>query len=38
LENILVHEYFGIDIEIIWDVLRNKLPEMRRRVSRLFDD
>lgn len=33
--DILIHEYFGVDLEIIWDVIRNKLPELERAVSRL---
>jgi uncharacterized protein with HEPN domain len=24
--NILIHEYFGVSPEIVWDVIRNKLP------------
>ncbi len=35
LRDILIHEYFGVDLEIIWDVIRNKLPELERAVSRL---
>ena len=26
LRDILIHNYFGIDIDIIWDVLANKVP------------
>jgi uncharacterized protein with HEPN domain len=29
LRDILIHEYFGVDIEIIWDVINNKLPELK---------
>ena len=29
LRDILIHEYFGIDQEIIWDVVINKLPELK---------
>lgn len=28
LRDILVHEYFHVDEEIIWDVCRNKLPPL----------
>lgn len=28
LRNILAHEYFGIDIEIVWDILDNKLDSL----------
>jgi uncharacterized protein with HEPN domain len=29
LRDILIHEYFGIDEEIIWDVVQNKLPPLK---------
>jgi uncharacterized protein with HEPN domain len=27
LRDILIHAYFGIDKEIVWDVVENKLPD-----------
>ena len=36
LRNILVHEYFGIDVEIIWDVVRNKVPQLRQQVEQIL--
>jgi uncharacterized protein with HEPN domain len=33
LRDILVHEYFAVDSEIIWDVVKNKLPQLRRQVA-----
>jgi len=35
LRDILIHRYFGIDAEIIWDILANKLPLLKQQVSRL---
>lgn len=32
LRDILIHEYFGIDVSIIWDVVKNKIPELKREV------
>lgn len=32
LRDILIHHYFGIDAEIIWDVVQNKLPELERQI------
>ena len=26
LRDILSHEYFGVDVDIVWDVVQNKLP------------
>jgi uncharacterized protein with HEPN domain len=39
LRDVLIHRYFGVDLEIVWDVVVNKLaelePEIRRLVSLL---
>jgi len=24
----LIHEYFGIDYDIVWDIIENKIPEL----------
>lgn len=31
--NILVHEYFEIDLEILWDIIKNKLPELKKHIK-----
>jgi uncharacterized protein with HEPN domain len=36
LRDILIHEYFGIDRELIWDIVENKLPGLTRRVSEIL--
>lgn len=28
LRDILIHEYFGIDAELVWDIVQNKVPEL----------
>ena len=38
LRDIVAHEYFGISIEIIWDILKNKLPGLRDAVTRIQDE
>jgi uncharacterized protein with HEPN domain len=32
LRDILIHAYFGIDIEIVWDVVENKIPELKNQI------
>jgi len=27
--NIITHHYFGIDEDIVWDILKNKLPQLK---------
>lgn len=29
----LIHGYFGVDYEIVWDVLQNKVPALQRHIS-----
>ncbi|MHC5056635.1 MAG: HepT-like ribonuclease domain-containing protein [Planctomycetota bacterium] len=38
LRDILIHQYFGIDIEIIWDVVTSKVPPLEEQVRRLLDE
>jgi uncharacterized protein with HEPN domain len=35
LRNILAHEYFGVDVEIVWDIIKNKLPELEKEIKSL---
>jgi uncharacterized protein with HEPN domain len=37
LRNILIHEYFGINLPIVWDVVRNKLAPLEAACRRLLD-
>lgn len=36
LRDILIHEYFGIDVEIIWDIVQSKLPVLEEHVERIL--
>ena len=36
LRDILAHEYFGIDLEVVWDIVKNKLPILRTQVGRIL--
>lgn len=35
LRDILIHHYFGIDEDIIWDVLANKIPEVKTELGKI---
>jgi len=37
LRDILIHAYFGVDLDIVWDVVRNKVPALEARVRTLLD-
>jgi len=36
--NILAHEYFGVDLEIVWNVVREDLPDLYRAIKQIRDD
>ena len=36
LRDILVHAYFGIDKEIVWDVVKNKIPDLKQSILEMF--
>lgn len=38
LRDILIHEYFGIDMEILWDVVHNKLPLLKQQVIEILSE
>lgn len=32
----LIHDYFGVDYEIVWDVAITKLPELQGQIQRIL--
>lgn len=34
VRDVLVHQYFRADKEIIWDIIQNELPQLKEKVSR----
>lgn len=37
MRNRLIHDYFGVDYTIVWDVVTSKLPGLRVKLQRLLD-
>ncbi len=33
LRDKLTHSYFGIDFQLVWDVVKKKLPEVRKKIA-----
>jgi uncharacterized protein with HEPN domain len=38
LRNILIHEYFGVDEEIIWKTVQEDLPELKKKMEKIISD
>lgn len=37
MRNVLVHGYFGIDLDEVWNTARRDLPGLREQISSLLD-
>jgi uncharacterized protein with HEPN domain len=33
----LIHDYFGVDYELVWDVVRNRIPDFRREIVSILE-
>jgi uncharacterized protein with HEPN domain len=33
----LIHNYFGVDYQLVWDVVQNRIPELRRQIASILD-
>jgi uncharacterized protein with HEPN domain len=38
MRNRLIHEYDDVDLVLVWDVLKNDLPQLLRRIQPLMPD
>ena len=38
LRDLLIHEYFGVDLEIVWDVVQNKLAGLESEAGRMLQE
>ena len=36
--NIVVHQYFGVDEETIWDIVRNEIPGLLKIVKTILEE
>lgn len=34
----LVHDYFGVDLDLVWDVVASELPRARERIVALLGE
>jgi uncharacterized protein with HEPN domain len=34
----LIHDYFGVDYEIVWDVVKNKIPALKPQIEEILKE
>ncbi|MDZ7764951.1 MAG: HepT-like ribonuclease domain-containing protein [Melioribacteraceae bacterium] len=38
LRNRITHDYFEVDVEIIWDIAVNYLPENKKQIKKILEN
>ncbi len=38
MRHIVVHEYFQVDLEVVWDTVQEDLPPLREQVREILDN
>jgi uncharacterized protein with HEPN domain len=37
MRNIFVHEYFGVDLNIVWEIIKNDIPDLKIKVLEIIN-
>ena len=38
MRDILIHDYFGVDLELTWTTVKESLPDLKKKLSRIADE
>jgi len=38
LRDKLIHHYFGVDYALVWDVVKNELPDLKKKLTPLVEE
>lgn len=38
MRDILIHEYFGIDLELTWEVVTRDIPDLKKKMLRIREE
>jgi len=37
MRDILIHRYFGVDLEVVWDAIQNYIPQVRIEIAKILE-
>lgn len=37
LRDILIHEYFGVDMDLVWKISKKDIPKLKKQISALIE-
>jgi len=38
MRNVLVHEYFGVDSNLLWEIIKNDLPDLKENINQILNN
>lgn len=38
LRDVLIHDYLGVDLDAVWEITQNNLPELRTRAQEILQE
>ena len=38
IRNILIHEYFGVNMDIVWHTIKNDLPKLKTQIEEILQN
>ena len=38
MRNVFVHEYFGVDSRLVWDIIKSDLPELKLKIQMVISN
>ena len=36
MRNVFVHEYFGVDSSLVWEIIKNDLPDLKNKIKEIL--
>jgi uncharacterized protein with HEPN domain len=37
MRNVFVHEYFGVDTSLVWEIIKNDVPDLKEKIKQILD-
>ena len=38
MRNVLIHEYFGVNLKVVWDTCKNDIPALKTYIEKVHND
>ena len=38
LRDIVIHTYFDIDLDVLWEIIKNDLPKLKKKIEKILND